>query len=128
MQLVAYLAVIGQLRIQAGKLNTTAQRFYSDDQKYTFVCARNEGTVFFFRNLQPPPQTQLGQDGPPFCGSHDDCCSIEPQIQIPQITPSSEMLKLRISTRKVSLSCSERKRRSRNPSHQLLFMKLGRCG
>jgi hypothetical protein len=46
-QLLAYLATIRQLRIQAQKINVTTQGFYSDGQKYTFICIRNDGTVMF---------------------------------------------------------------------------------
>jgi hypothetical protein len=44
-QLLAYLATIRQLRIQANKTNVMTQGFYSDGQKYTFVCIRNDGSV-----------------------------------------------------------------------------------
>jgi hypothetical protein len=46
-QLLAYLATIRQLRIQAGKINVMTQGFYSDGQEYTFVCIRNDGSVMF---------------------------------------------------------------------------------
>jgi hypothetical protein len=44
-QLLAYLATIRQLRIQAGKKNVMAQGFYSDGENYRFLCIRNNGTV-----------------------------------------------------------------------------------
>ncbi|KAH0566441.1 hypothetical protein GP486_000153 [Trichoglossum hirsutum] len=46
-QLLAYLATIRQLRIQANKTNVMTQGFYSDGQEYTFVCIRNDGSVMF---------------------------------------------------------------------------------
>jgi hypothetical protein len=44
-QLLAYLATIRQLRIQANKKNVMTQGFFSDGVKYTFMCIRNNGTV-----------------------------------------------------------------------------------
>jgi hypothetical protein len=44
-QLLAYLATIRQLRIQANKKNVMTQGFYSDGEKYGFLCIRNDGTV-----------------------------------------------------------------------------------
>jgi len=44
-QLLAYLATIRQLRIQANKKNVMAQGFYSDGENYRFLCIRNNGTV-----------------------------------------------------------------------------------
>ncbi|KAE8446626.1 hypothetical protein EG329_011819 [Mollisiaceae sp. DMI_Dod_QoI] len=44
-QLLAYLATIRQLRIQANKENVMTQGFYSDGRRYTFICIRNDGTV-----------------------------------------------------------------------------------
>lgn len=44
-QLLAYLATIRQLRIQAKKKNVMAQGFFSDGEKYGFLCIRNNGTV-----------------------------------------------------------------------------------
>ncbi|KAI9854112.1 MAG: hypothetical protein M1813_001555 [Trichoglossum hirsutum] len=46
-QLLAYLATIRQLRIQANKTNVMTQGFYSDGREYTFVCIRNDGSVMF---------------------------------------------------------------------------------
>ena len=44
-QLLAYLATIRQLRIQANKKYVTTQGFYSDGENYRFMCIRNNGTV-----------------------------------------------------------------------------------
>ena len=44
-QLLAYLATIRQLRIQANKKNVMVQGFYSDGENYRFLCIRNNGTV-----------------------------------------------------------------------------------
>jgi hypothetical protein len=44
-QLLAYLATIRQLRIQANKKNVMTQGFFSDGEKYSFMCIRNNGTV-----------------------------------------------------------------------------------
>jgi hypothetical protein len=44
-QLLAYLATIRQLRIQANKKNVMTQGFYSDGGIYRFFCIRNNGTV-----------------------------------------------------------------------------------
>jgi hypothetical protein len=44
-QLLAYLATIRQLRIQANKENVMTQGFYSDGENYRFICIRNDGTV-----------------------------------------------------------------------------------
>ena len=44
-QLLAYLATIRQLRIQANKENVMTQGFYSDGRRYTFLCIHNDGTV-----------------------------------------------------------------------------------
>jgi hypothetical protein len=44
-QLLAYLATIRQLRIQANKKNVMTQGFYSDGENYRFLCIRNNGTV-----------------------------------------------------------------------------------
>jgi hypothetical protein len=44
-QLLAYLATIRQLRIQANKKNVMTQGFYSDGENYRFLCIRNDGTV-----------------------------------------------------------------------------------
>jgi hypothetical protein len=44
-QLLAYLATIRQLRIQANMENVMTQGFYSDGRKYVFLCIRNDGTV-----------------------------------------------------------------------------------
>jgi hypothetical protein len=44
-QLLAYLATIRQLRIQANKKNVMTQGFYSDGEIYRFLCIRNNGTV-----------------------------------------------------------------------------------
>jgi hypothetical protein len=44
-QLLAYLATIRQLRIQANKRNVTTQGFFSDGEIYRFMCIRNNGTV-----------------------------------------------------------------------------------
>ena len=44
-QLLAYLATIRQLRIQANKENVMTQGFYSDGENYRFLCIRNNGTV-----------------------------------------------------------------------------------
>ena len=44
-QLLAYLATIRQLRIQANKKNVMTQGFYSDGKNYRFLCIRNNGTV-----------------------------------------------------------------------------------
>ena len=44
-QLLAYLATIRQLRIQANKENVMVQGFYSDGENYRFLCIRNDGTV-----------------------------------------------------------------------------------
>ena len=44
-QLLAYLATIRQLRIQANKKNVMTQGFYSDGEVYRFLCIRNNGTV-----------------------------------------------------------------------------------
>ena len=44
-QLLAYLATIRQLRIQANKKNVMTQGFYSDGGIYRFLCIRNNGTV-----------------------------------------------------------------------------------
>jgi hypothetical protein len=44
-QLLAYLATIRQLRIQANKKNVMTQGFYSDGESYKFLCICNNGTV-----------------------------------------------------------------------------------
>ena len=44
-QLLAYLATIRQLRIQANKKNVTTQGFFSDGENYRFMCICNNGTV-----------------------------------------------------------------------------------
>jgi hypothetical protein len=44
-RLLAYLATIRQLRIQANKENVMTQGFYSDGENYRFICIRNDGTV-----------------------------------------------------------------------------------
>jgi hypothetical protein len=44
-QLLAYLATIRQLRIQANKTNVMTQGFYSDGETYSFMCIRNNGSV-----------------------------------------------------------------------------------
>ncbi len=44
-QLLAYLATIRQLRIQANKKNVMTQGLYSDGENYRFLCIRNDGTV-----------------------------------------------------------------------------------
>ena len=44
-QLLAYLATIRQLRIQANKKNVMTQGFFSDGESYRFICIRNDGTV-----------------------------------------------------------------------------------
>jgi hypothetical protein len=44
-QLLAYLATVRQLRIQANKKNVMTQGFYSDGAIYRFLCIRNNGTV-----------------------------------------------------------------------------------
>ncbi len=44
-QLLAYLATIRHLRIQANKKNVMTQGFYSDGENYRFLCIRNNGTV-----------------------------------------------------------------------------------
>jgi hypothetical protein len=44
-QLLAYLATIRQLRIQANKKNVMTQGFFSDGEVYRFMCIRNNGTV-----------------------------------------------------------------------------------
>ncbi|KAE8442986.1 hypothetical protein EG329_002449 [Mollisiaceae sp. DMI_Dod_QoI] len=67
-QLLAYLATIRQLRIQANKENVMTQGFYSDGRRYTFICIRNDGTVMrsesydtsFKRNLKPVFNFLLG--------------------------------------------------------------------
>jgi hypothetical protein len=48
-QLLAYLATIRQLRIQANKKNVITQGFLSDRVRYTFMCIRNNGTVMMSR-------------------------------------------------------------------------------
>ena len=67
-QLLAYLATIRQLRIQANKENVMTQGFYSDGENYRFICIRNDGTVMrsqsydtsFKRNLKSPFNFLLG--------------------------------------------------------------------
>ena len=44
-QLLAYLATIRQLRIQANKKNVMTQGFFSDGVKYIFMCIRNNSTM-----------------------------------------------------------------------------------
>jgi hypothetical protein len=44
-QLLAYLATIRQLRIQANEKNVMTQGFCSDGENYRFLCIRNDGTV-----------------------------------------------------------------------------------
>jgi hypothetical protein len=44
-QLLAYVATIRQLRIQANKKNVITQGFYSDGNNYRFLCIHNNGTV-----------------------------------------------------------------------------------
>jgi len=44
-QLLAYLAIIRQLRIQTNKKKVMTQGFYSDGGVYRFLCIRNDGTV-----------------------------------------------------------------------------------
>ena len=44
-QLLTYLAIIRQLRIQARKKNVMTQGFYSDGGNYKFLCICNNGTV-----------------------------------------------------------------------------------
>jgi hypothetical protein len=44
-QLLAFLATIRQLRIQAKKKNVMTQGFFSDGEIYRFICIRNNGTV-----------------------------------------------------------------------------------
>jgi hypothetical protein len=44
-QLLAYLATIRQLRIQANKKNVMTQGFFSDGRRYQFMCICNNGTV-----------------------------------------------------------------------------------
>lgn len=48
-QLLAYLATIRQLRIQANKENIMTQGFYFDGRRYTFLCIRNDGTMMRLR-------------------------------------------------------------------------------
>jgi hypothetical protein len=43
-QLLAYLATIRQLRIQANKINVITQGLYSDGENYRFMYIRNDGT------------------------------------------------------------------------------------
>jgi hypothetical protein len=49
-QLLAYLATIRQLRIQANKKNVMTQGFFSDGEIYRFMCIRNNGTVMKSRH------------------------------------------------------------------------------
>lgn len=44
-QLLAYLAILRQLRIQGDKTNTTVQGFFTDGERYTFMAIRNDGIV-----------------------------------------------------------------------------------
>jgi hypothetical protein len=44
-QALTYLAIICQLRIQAGKKNVMTQGFYSDRVNYMFLCICNNGTI-----------------------------------------------------------------------------------
>jgi hypothetical protein len=44
-RLLAYLATIRQLRIQANKENVMTQGFYTDGENYVFMCIHNDGTV-----------------------------------------------------------------------------------
>jgi hypothetical protein len=49
-QLLAYLATIRQLHIQANKKNVMTQGFFSDGEIYRFMCIRNNGTVMKSRH------------------------------------------------------------------------------
>ena len=49
-QLLAYLATIRQLRIQANKKNVITQGFFSDGEIYRFMYIRNNGTVMKSRH------------------------------------------------------------------------------
>lgn len=44
-QLLAYLAILRENGRRAGKINTMAQGFYSDGDRFVFACVRNDGTV-----------------------------------------------------------------------------------
>lgn len=62
-QLLAYLAILRQLRIQARKTNTTVQGFFTDGERYTFMSIRNDGTVqrshVFETDVYEPGTVQL---------------------------------------------------------------------
>lgn len=62
-QLVTYLTIRRQLRIQARKTNTTVQGFFTDGERYTFMSIRNDGTVarshVFETDLYQPGRVQL---------------------------------------------------------------------
>jgi hypothetical protein len=58
-QLLAYLATIRQLRIQANKENVMTQGFFSDGSRYTFVCIRNDGTVMISDSYNTSHKTGL---------------------------------------------------------------------
>lgn len=62
-QLLAYLAILRQLHIQGGKMNTTVQGFFTDGERYTFMAIRNDGIIqrshVFEIDVNEPGATQL---------------------------------------------------------------------
>jgi len=58
-QLLAYLATIRQLRIQANKINVMTQGFFSDGEIYRFICICNNGTVMKSRHYDIPLKHEL---------------------------------------------------------------------
>ena len=58
-QLLAYLAVMRQLRIQEGKQNPHVQGLYSDGLSYVFIAIKNDGTVQESKTLNVRARTDL---------------------------------------------------------------------
>lgn len=44
-QLLAYLAIMRELRMRAGKTNAVTQGFYTDGERYCFMAINHDGTV-----------------------------------------------------------------------------------
>jgi hypothetical protein len=44
-QLIAYLAILRENRLRAGKTNTITQGFYSDGERFAFICITADGSI-----------------------------------------------------------------------------------